>query len=61
MLGADDPAFEAAAVRWIARFTSACDEVTVGEVQAALEALDALSSPESQVTLTAFAQAARHA
>jgi hypothetical protein len=52
MLEADDPAFEAAAVRWIARFTSECGGVTLSEVHAALEALDALPAPDSQVTLT---------
>jgi hypothetical protein len=31
MLEADDPAFEAAAVRWIARFTSDCPGVTLSE------------------------------
>ena len=42
MLEADDSAFQAAAVRWIARFTSQCAGVTLGEAYAALEALDAL-------------------
>ena len=35
MLEADDPAFEAAAVRWIARFASECGAVTLSEVHAA--------------------------
>lgn len=52
MLEADDAAFEAAAVRWIARFTSEGGGVTLGEVHAALEALDALPALDSQVTLT---------
>jgi hypothetical protein len=52
MLEADDPAFEAAAVRWIARFTTECGGVTLSEVHAALEALDALPAPDSQITLT---------
>jgi hypothetical protein len=52
MLEADDSAFEAAAVRWIARFTSEYDGVTLGEVQAALEALDALPAPDARSTLT---------
>ena len=52
MLEAGDPGFEAAAVRWIARFTSECGGVTLGEVQAALEALATLPGPDAQVTLT---------
>jgi len=54
LLDADDPAFEAAAVRWIARFTSECAGVTLGEAQAALEALDALPAPDANATLTAL-------
>src|SRR3954467_10743364 len=42
MLEADDPAFEGASVRWLARFTTECAGVTLGEAQAALEALEAL-------------------
>jgi hypothetical protein len=52
MLEADDPAFDAAAVRWIARFAGECGGVTLSEVHAALEALDALPASDSQVTLT---------
>ena len=52
VLEADDPAFEAAAVRWIARFASECGAVTLSEVHAALEALDALPASDAQVTLT---------
>jgi hypothetical protein len=52
MLEADEPAFEAAAVRWIARFTSECDGVSLSEVHAALEALDALPAADAHVTLT---------
>lgn len=54
MLDADDPAFEAAAVRWIARFTGECGGVTLGEVHAAVEALDALPGPDATATLTAL-------
>ena len=54
MLDADDPAFEAAAVRWIARFASECAGVTLGEAHAALEALDALPAPDAHATLTAL-------
>ena len=54
LLDADDPAFEAAAVRWIARFTSECAGVTLGEAQTALEALDALPAPDANATLTAL-------
>lgn len=52
MLEADDPAFDAAAVRWIARFASECGAVTLSEVHAALEALDALPASDAQLTLT---------
>jgi len=54
MLEADDPAFEAAAVRWLARFTGECAGVTLGEVHAALEALEALPAADAHTTLTAL-------
>jgi hypothetical protein len=54
MLEIRDPAFEAAAVRWIARFTGDCSGVGLGEVHAALEALGALPAPDAQGTLTAL-------
>jgi hypothetical protein len=54
MLEADDPAFEAAAVRWIPRFAGECGGVTLGEAHAALEALDALPAPDAHATLTAL-------
>jgi hypothetical protein len=56
MLDTDDPTFEAAAVRWIARFTNECHGVTLGEVQAALEALEALPAPDATATLSALLQ-----
>ena len=52
MVEADDPAFEPAAVRWIARYTAECGGVTLGEVHAALEALEALPAPDAHATLT---------
>lgn len=52
MLEADDPAFEAAAVRWVARFTGECAGVTLGATQAALEALAMLPAPDAHTTLT---------
>jgi hypothetical protein len=52
MLETDDPAFEPAAVRWIARLTSECRGVTLSEVHAALEALDELPAPDAHATLT---------
>jgi hypothetical protein len=52
MLEADDPVFEPAAVRWIARLTSECRGVTLGEVHAALEALGELPAPDAHATLT---------
>ena len=54
MLEADDPAFEAAAVHWLARFTGECAGVTLGEAQAALEALGALPAADAQATLSAL-------
>jgi hypothetical protein len=54
MLETDDQAFEAAAVRCVARFTSECARVTLGETHAALESLDALLAPDAQATLTAL-------
>jgi hypothetical protein len=52
MLESDDPAFESAAVRWLARFTGECAGVTLGEAQAALEALGALPAADAYATLT---------
>ena len=51
MMEADDPAYERAAVRWLARFTRECGGVTLGEVQAALEALEGLPMPDAHATL----------
>jgi hypothetical protein len=51
MVEADDPAYERAAVRWLARFTSECGGATLGEVQAALEALEGLPLPDAHATL----------
>ena len=59
MLDADDPAFEGAAVRWLARFTTEHPTATLGEVQAALEALEALPAPDAEATLGALLR--RHA
>lgn len=54
MLEAQDPAFEAAAVRWIARFAGECRGVALGELHAALEALETLPAPDAHGTLTAL-------
>jgi hypothetical protein len=54
LLETHDPAFEAAAVRWIALFTSECRGVTLAEVHAAVEALHALPAPDAHATLTAL-------
>src|SRR3954452_25639353 len=51
MLEVDDPAFEPAAVRWIARFTGECAGLTLGEVGAALEALEGLPADDARATL----------
>jgi hypothetical protein len=54
MVEADDPAYERAAVRWLARFTRECGGATLGEAQAALEALEALPAPDAHATLMAL-------
>jgi hypothetical protein len=54
MLEVDDPAFEAAAVRWLARFTAECAGVTLGETNAALKALEALPDADALATLGAL-------
>jgi hypothetical protein len=54
MLDTDDPAFESAAVRWIARFTTECPGATLGEVGAALEALEGLPAQDAEATLSAL-------
>jgi hypothetical protein len=54
MLETGEPAFEAAAVRWIARFTGECNGVNLGEVRSALEALETLPAPDARDTLTAL-------
>jgi hypothetical protein len=52
MQQAEDRTFEAAAMRWIARFSSECAGVTLGELRAALEALEALPAQDALTTLT---------
>jgi hypothetical protein len=54
MVELDDPAFERAAVRWLSRFTGECGGVTLGEVLAGLEALDALPAPDARATLASL-------
>ncbi len=54
MLESDDPAFDAAAVRWINRFTGECRGVALTEVHAAVEALDGLPDADANATLTAL-------
>jgi hypothetical protein len=54
MLDVDDPAFEPAAVRWVVRFAGECQGVTLGELLAALEALDGLPAADARATLTAL-------
>jgi hypothetical protein len=46
MLDADAPAFEAAAVRWIARFTREGAGVTLGEAHAALKCSTRFQRPK---------------
>jgi hypothetical protein len=50
----DDPRFEPAAVRWISRFAGECGGVGLGELQAVLEAIDALPAPDATATLAAL-------
>jgi hypothetical protein len=54
MLEADDPAVDAAAVRWVNRFTGECRGVALMEVHAAVEALDALPASDASATLSAL-------
>ncbi len=54
MLEVDDPTFETAAVRWLARFCTEHPHATLGEAAAALEALEGLPAPDAQATLTAL-------
>jgi hypothetical protein len=54
MLEADDPAFNAAAVRWVSRFTGECRGVALTEVHAVVEALDGLPDPDASATLGAL-------
>jgi hypothetical protein len=50
----DDPAFESGAVRWISRFAGECPGIGLGELLAALEALNGLPAPDAQDTLKAL-------
>jgi hypothetical protein len=54
MIELDDPAFEASAIRWITRFANECPGTTLGELHAALEALNALPAPDAHATLAAL-------
>jgi hypothetical protein len=51
MLDEDDGAFDAAAVRWVSRFTGECRGVALAEVHAAVEALGTLPAPDARATL----------
>jgi hypothetical protein len=55
----EDPRFERAAVRFVSRFAAECGGVGLGDVQAALQALDALPAPDAHATLVALLK--RHA
>jgi hypothetical protein len=50
----DDTQFERAAVRWISRFAGECPCVGLGELLAALEALDGLPARDAYTTLRAL-------
>jgi hypothetical protein len=54
MLDEGDRAFDAAAVRWIRRFTGECRGVTLAEAHAAVEALGALPASDASATLAAL-------
>jgi hypothetical protein len=54
MLELEDPAYEGSAVRWIARFAGESPGTTLGELHAALEALDALPAPDARATLASL-------
>lgn len=50
----DDPAFERAAVRWVARFASECRDVRLEDLRAAVDAVDGLRAPGSHAVLAAL-------
>jgi hypothetical protein len=54
MLDAADAAFDAAAVRWLQRFTRECRGVTLAEAHAAVEALGGLPASDASSTLAAL-------
>jgi hypothetical protein len=54
MLEGADGAFDAAAVRWLQRFTRECRGVTLAETHAAVEALGALPASDASATLAAL-------
>jgi hypothetical protein len=54
MLDEDDGAYDAAAVRWVGRFTGECRGVTLAETHAAVEALGALPASDASSTLAAL-------
>jgi hypothetical protein len=54
MLELKDSAFEGSAVRWIVRFAGESPRTTLGELHAALEALEALPAPDARATLAAL-------
>jgi hypothetical protein len=51
MLDVEDPAFDGAAVRWVARFAAESRGATLSELLAAVEALDALPDADAQRTV----------
>ena len=59
MLEADDPVFDAAAVRWINRLTGECRGVALTEVHAAVEALEGLPDAGRARDARRAAEAAR--
>jgi hypothetical protein len=50
----DDPRFGRAAVRFLGRFAAECGGVGLGEIGAALEALDALPASDAHATLVSL-------
>jgi hypothetical protein len=50
----EDPAFERAAVRWVARFASECADAGLADLSAAVDALDGLPAHGARAVLAAL-------
>jgi hypothetical protein len=50
----DDPAFERAAVRWVARFAGECLDASLADLRAAVDAVESLRASGSHAVLAAL-------